>query len=202
MKHYRRVFVKTNKNFRPRKKQNPYEWSNFVAVIRICKQNGFNVKSYIKYCFLNRLVCHGKGRAIQDISYLTHFPQISAYAKDKEEIEKLYAVYINILKTVLRIKKMRNESGLGIKQILNRILSSGQFANYLMTGVLSKNFVALIPNIDNYIYERTKNSHSEEHCIIEGLCDNIRKIALMSHKAMNMFWPEAADKSIAEICSE
>lgn len=201
MNHFRHVRIKLNKNFKPRKKLNPYEWSNFQHVIELCKRNGFNVKSYIKYCFLNRLVPHGKGRTISDVSYLMNFPQISDYSQNKEKIEKLYAIYISILKSVLKIRGMCKETGFTVQKTIKNILSSGFICSYVSTGTISRYFLSIIPNIDTILYEATKNDRNEERHLIDGLCSTIKQFTPKAREALEMFWPESVKMTIVELCS-
>ena len=201
MRHYRQVRVGLNKNFRPRKTLNPYEWSNFVHVLEMCRRNGFNPKSYIKYCFINRLAPHGKGRTIADVSYLLHYPQIADYSKNRASIEKLYAVYMGILKSVLKVRAMCEEGNMAPAKAIKGILSSGYLCSYVSSGAISRHFLSIIPNITTVVYECTKNSRNEERHLVEGLCETLRSYAPRAMEALDMFWPEAASMSVVELCA-
>lgn len=202
MNKYRSVRVRLDRSFKARKARHKDEWANFEKLISMCREHEFNLKCYIKYCFHNRLVPHGKGKALRDVEYLLHYQQIAVYSRLKDTVEKQYKVYMNILKSVMRLKKTKNETGESITRILKEIFKSGHLGNYISSGVISRYFLALIPNITSVLYEATKNSVDEEHHLMDDLCSTIESYKKQSIDALRTFWPDACFKSIIQICEE
>lgn len=202
MKTYRNVIVGLGRNFRKRKTTNKAEWNDFVRVVEICLENGFNVRCYVKWCFLNRLVPYGKGRALKDVSYLTHIQQIMAYASKKDEVEALYGVYLSILKSVLRIRDIKKGcSDSTVSSVLKRIMSSGRLGMFLTTGRISRYFLALIPNVENVLHDMVHRNNDEDSRIVDDFCKCCPHYRKTSANAMRAFWPTAVGKSVIEICS-
>ena len=200
MKTYRNVIVGLKRNFKKRKKTNKAEWDCFVRVVEICLENGFNLRSYVKWCFLNRLVPHGKGRALKDIEYLTHIQQIMAYASKKDEVEALYGVYLSILKTVMKVKDAMRENGATSAKVIKSLIVSGKMGLYITTGRISRYFLALMPNIENVMHELTHGQNTEDSHVVDDFCKCCGHHRQTASKAMKMFWPTASGKSVAEIC--
>lgn len=202
MKTYKNVLVSLKRNFHKRKTANRAEWADFVRVIEVCRENGFNIRCFVKWCFLNRLVPHGKGRALSDIRYLTHIQQIMAYSSKKDEIEGLYEIYMSILKSVLRIKNTRKENpSKNTTEILKGLISTGRLGIYISSGRISRYFLSLIPNIENVLHDMLHRNNNEDSRIIDDFCrccPHYRKNAAL---AMRVFWPSSCGRNIIELCS-
>lgn len=200
MKTYRNVIVGLNRNFRKRKKTDRAEWDGFRRVIEICQENGFNLRCYVKWCFLNRLVPYGKGKCLRDVSYLTHIQQVVAYASKKDEVEGLYKVYMSILKTVLRIKDAKSGGSSTPLAVLKGIMGSGRLGMYLSTGQVSRYFLSLIPNVENALHDMVHADRDEDSRMVDDFCKccgHYRRTAL---GAMRAFWPTAVGKSVIDLC--
>jgi len=201
MRYYRGVNVKLDRSFHKHKKSNPEEWNQFREVIRICRRNSIDIRCFIKYCFLNRLVQHQKGRILKDICYLTHHQQLAAYMRDRENIEKCYRIYISILKTAMRMRNMAKERNEPTSATVMSVIGSEFLSNYITTGVVSRYFLALIPNMSTIIHEVVKRGASGDMDVLTDLCMYLPKYSAPAAKAMKMFWPLALNKSIIEICN-
>jgi hypothetical protein len=202
MKTYKNVLVNLNRNFKRRKTTNYAEWCIVKRVAELCEQYNFDLKCYIKYCFLNRLVPHGKGKGIKDIVFLTHYQQLSDYGNQQAEIERLYKIYINILKSIMRIKSFKNRTNKNTKDILKDIISSGQLFDYILTGVISKHFLVLIPNISNYVYRFSHNERTSDTHVVDNFCKTIGMYGKDAIAAMKMFYPSGLSKNIIQLCNE
>jgi hypothetical protein len=203
MKYYKNIIVGLKRNFKRRKKTNKVEWNDFERVISLCMENKFNIRCYVKWCFLNRLVPHDKGHALKDISYLTHIQQIMAYSANKEEIESLYKVYISILKSIIRIKNTKKEqSDKSIEDIIKNVISSGRLGMFISTGGISRYFLSLIPNIENVSHDILHRNNNEDSHIVDDFCNCCQHYRKLSAKALKTFWPSAIGKNIIQLCSE
>lgn len=200
MKYFHNVFVKLNRDFRRRKNSKPEEWKNFSEVIKLCKINNFDLKCYLKYCFLNRLVPKSRGKMLSDISYLKNTPQIIDYARNKEKIEKLYSIYRSIQKSILIIRKIKKENGETAAQSIKRVLSSEKLATYISTGLLSPYFIALIPKADIIIH-KILGRNCEDGTILIDFCNRINIYGRNAIESLSMFYPNSMTKTIVEMCS-
>ena len=171
-----------------------------MEVARICKEHDFNPKLYVKWCFLQRLVPHGKGRTLKDVEYLTHFQQVMAFARERQTIESLYKVYIAIMKSVTRVRNTIREQKLTAAQVIKNIIMSGRFTDYISTGVVSRYFISLIPNISSVIYELTKDSRNEDLNVVSDLCQTLPSYSTKAVEALRMFYPLAINQSILKLC--
>ena len=199
MKYYHNVFVKLDRDFSRRKTTKPSEWSDFADVIKLCRSGGFDLRSYIKYCYLNRLVPKSRGKSLSDISYLKNTPQIINYARNKDRIERLYAVYRSIQKSILLVRKLCSESGDGPKQSIKKLLTSERLSEYMTTGTLSPYFVALIPNASILIHNMI--GRREDGTVLVDFCNRIAKYSKDAAAALSMFFPSAMAKTVVELCS-
>ena len=198
MKFYRGIYVKLDRNFRGRKDSHKSEWNDFKSVVKLCKDNGFQLKCYIKYCFLNRLVKKNRGHAISDISYLRNYPSILDYAKNKREIERLYSIYMSIRRTAFAVKKMSDGSTNGIKSTLKSVISSGKLMEFISTGSISPYFLALMPRAEFVIHKNA--SETEDRAMLGDLCSRIKRIASDAVSSLKMFYPDAMGKTVVELC--
>ena len=201
MKTYHGVTVGLNRNFRRRKRTNFAEWSEAAKVVKLCHDNGFNLKCYVKYCFLARLVPHGRGRSLRDVSFLGHYQQLSAYGSRKDAIERMYRIYMNILRSVLRIKDFHRSSGKSVTAILKEVVSEGKLFDYVSSGVLSRHFLALIPNIGNFVHEQTARRRNTDSNVVWDFYCTLGKYREDAMEAMRTFWPTGLKGSIIELCT-
>lgn len=200
MKYYKNVFVKTNRDFTGHKTSKPDEWRDFSEVVKICNANGFNIDSYIKYCLLNRLVPKSRGRNLSDISYLRNTPQIMDYAANKNEIERLFGIYRSIQRTILLIKRLKNDTGETATNTIKKLLSSSSLSVYLTTGTVSPYFVALLPNA-SVIIHKVIDRNCEDGTVLIDFCNRIREFSKSAKNSLSMFYPSAMCKTLVEMCS-
>ena len=200
MKYFKNVFVKLDRDFTTRKRTHPSEWKDFSSVVRLCAANGFVLTCYIKYSFLNRLVTKSRGKVLSDVSFLSNTPQILAYAREKDEIERLYKIYRSIQKTILLVRKASKESGCTAKEALRKIVGSAKLSTYVSTGVVSPYFVALIPKAAVLLHGMLRQEEGDRVVLLD-LCNRMDIYGRDAHKAMTMFYPNSMTKSIVELCS-
>lgn len=200
LKYYRNVMASLHRDFTKRKDRHPKEWNDFMSVVRMCKANRFNLGCYIKYCFLNRLVPKARGKMLGDVSYLNNTPQLIDYARNKTEIERLFAVYRSIQRTIILVKRMIGENGGTPKTVIKDILSSGKLSHYVTTGMVSPYFISLIPKASQLVH--TLMDRYEEDCTeLMDLCNRMEIYGKDAQKSMSMFYPNAMSKTILELCA-
>lgn len=200
MKYFKNVFVKLNRDFRRRKHEKPEEWKDFSDVIKLCRTNGFDLRCYIKYCFLNRLVPKSRGKVLSDISYLRNTPQLLDYARNRVEIERLYSIYRSIQKTILLIKRISKDNGYTAAQSIKRILSSKKLSTLISTGTVSPYFIALIPNA-NIIIHKIFGRSCEDCGTLIDFCNSIGRYGKNAIESLSMFYPNSMANTIIEMCS-
>lgn len=200
MKYFSNVFVKLNRDFRRRKTTRPSEWKDFSEVIKLCKANGFDLKCYIKYCFLNRLVPKSRGKTISDISFLRNVPQVLDYARNKSNIERLYSIYRSIQKTIIMVRKMSKDNSESANETIKKILSSKKLSTFISTGLVSPYFIALIPNASNIIH-KILEKRCEDGTVLLDFCNGIRHYGKTAIDSLSMFYPSSMTKTVVEMCS-
>lgn len=200
MKYFHDVFVSLKRDFTKRKNSKPSEWRDFANVVKMCRINKFNLKCYIKYCFLNRLVPKSKGRTLSDISFLRNTPQIMDYARNREKIERLYAIYVSIQKTIIVVRGICKKTGCTAKESIKKLLSSQQLSTYISTGTVSPYFIALIPKASVIIHNKI-DRQCEDGTVLIDFCNRIAKYGKSAIESLSMFYPNSMTKTIVEMCS-
>lgn len=197
---YNGVHVKTDRSFIMHKTSNPNEWHDYESVIRLCKKNGFHLRCYIKYCFTTYLAPKAKGKSLSDIVYLRNYPQVIGYAKNKTEIERLYAIYLSIARTVMVVKKLCKANNQTVKEVIKQIFKSGRLSEYISTGSISQYFILMIPNIRAILFKYS-NEFSDDTIFINDLYSRSETIGKDAINSIKMFHPSMIGKSILTICT-
>lgn len=200
MKYFSNVFVKLNRDFRRRKTSRPSEWNDFAEVIKLCRINGFDLKCYIKYCFINRLVPKSRGKTLSDVSFLRNVPQVLDYARNKNNIERLYSIYRSIQKTIIVIRKMSKTNCESASNSIKKILSSKKLSTFISTGLISPYFIALIPNASKIIHSIFEK-RCEDGTVLLDFCNGIRHYGKSAIESLSMFYPSSMTKTVVEMCS-
>lgn len=200
MKYYKNIIVSLNRNFINRKITNPDEWENCKKVIELCNKYNFNLKCYIKYCFIHKLATHSMGHTVSDISKLTKFSCISEYEREQKNIEKKYSVYMAIMKSIMGIKNICKETGCSSKDAIIKLINSGRLMVYISSGIISRYFLSLIPNAKSVLHKHLTNSN-EHRDDVYNICSRIENDKIEAYKSLVMFYPSAIKKNIIELCS-
>lgn len=200
MKYYKNILVSLNRNFINRKITNPDEWKNCRKVIELCDKYHFNLKCYIKYCFIHKLATHNRGHVIADISKLTKFSCIAEYEREQKSIEQLYNIYMAITKSIMGIKNICREHSCSSKEAIIKLINSGRLMSYIATGMISRYFLSLIPNAKSVLHKHLTNAN-EHRVDVYNICSRIEEDKTEAYKALMMFYPSAIKKSIIDLCS-
>lgn len=158
------IHTSKNRNFSKLKEKKPNDWSMFVKLEKLCRDNDVNYKEYIPYAMdeIKKIHPYIKLVCLLNIKYLRLFKESKEIDKQYETINHYICISYKKILLLCREKNFKTFS-----EFIKSLIKEKKLGQYIKGGIISKYILVLIPNLKQIKqYFDTESIQELDHLVI------------------------------------